>query len=376
MKPFSSSNTQRFAWLTVGYLALTICAVAVNYSFIAYLEFERLQPQSYYLIDAYYYYHLGNVIVEAINTGRPFWDTILFYTPNYSSVGVVTVSTLMSFVLGNLFLINILFCIVYLLITYRMLQKVSLNKSLFILSFVGLLPYLFIISKESLLVLAYLTLILALYTQSFWERILYFFTFILLSICARPEFILICVISYLLFRVVISKRRWLYFSLLILIALFSPLIAYINNIAFAFQVSAMEVGTGQCNFVVFDVCVELGEYNLNEYVSRFLLYFTFPIKWIIDLISFLFFESFFAYAFVIKFFYFLSTLTILYLLYMLPRLHFDLKKLYFFLVPFVYMGIYSSLFFYQGARQFSVVVMLLAIAFSINVKQKRRFDDI
>jgi len=369
------AKTQTYIILLASLFFLCILSIIVNVSFLKNIDFSLFNEQGEFLIDAYYYFHLAGKIIGDVKNGSGFFDSLIFYSPNNSTIGIVFLSVVITYIVDTIYFINFLFLFAYALLTYLLLKRVELNHILFISAFFALIPYLFIVSKESVLVISYLLLAITVYSDRLTEKIVFFFCFLVLGLLSRPEFVLICIISFFTLLVLSLKYKKSLIIVIICVVVFSPVFEYINLISFAFQRSAIEVGSAQCVFYSIDVCVEKGEMNINEFFSRFILYFTYPIKWSIDLIKFLLNEAFVGYAFTIKLFYFLSSITVSYSVYSLFQCKETCKKKQFLItIPFIYILIYSCVFFYQGSRQFSVAIMLLAISLSIQMKKRENRD--
>ena len=73
--------------------ALFFIAIFINSIFLNEIDFVNILDQSSFKIDAYYYMHLGSVVNNTAQN-RDYLETLISLSPNYSSIGVVFISSI------------------------------------------------------------------------------------------------------------------------------------------------------------------------------------------------------------------------------------------------------------------------------------------
>ncbi|WP_157933895.1 hypothetical protein [Vibrio splendidus] len=336
---------------------------------------STLLEQSEYIIDAYYYMQMGKYIVA---NGLEIGDIFLM-SPNLSTIGVVSFSSAFYWVFGNFYVYNVVIFFVYLFFLNRISNQVKeINVSYISLVFLPLLPYLFIISKEAVMLLSIMCLFLSSISEKTLGKIIYLLSFIVFVLLSRPEFLMIALLSFVTYKLFLEKGRYLLLVLVIFGVYISPVYDFVVATSISFQNSALTLTEAKCNYSIFDVCIRNTSFDLVTYIVRIALFLMIPLKWVIDLLSYLINEEIYDYyALIIKGCYFIGGITFPFILYRVLnkyKYYSSESKILIFL-SVIYIVIYSALLFFQGSRQFAVFLMMLCLIMAFPIKIHKVGND-
>ena len=240
--------------------------------------------QADYIIDAYYYIFLSTQVTEIMSSaGLSLHEASEILSPNDSTNGVVMLSSIVFLLFPDIVLIPFFFLFAYVILLFPFLAYGGSGLKIILILFSGLLPYLFIPSKESFFIIGFLIFLLP-----FKFSISKIFSFFILSLgisimlLARTEAFLIMLLSGValyLFNRKYLLILFLFFAILVYVYFLRD-IAYIT--ALAFQTSAESSGTSFCNVGFINTCIT--DKNTMElvFIQRILTIILLPAKWIYD----------------------------------------------------------------------------------------------
>ena len=240
--------------------------------------------QSDYIVDGYYYIFLSEQVREMISTGGiSALEAVKLVSPNSSSNGIILLSSLTSFLYSDIEFIPFIFLTIYIVLLLPQLQQSRSSLAMIMILFSGLLPYLFIPSKESFFLIGFLLLLIPIQT-----RISKFFAYpigilaIVIMLLARSEALFILIIATFVYYLYKQK---LLFSLFI-ISFTCVYFLYFRDLAYAaalaFQLSAESSGTMFCNVGFLDICITDKKSLEITFLQRILTVTLLPFKWIYD----------------------------------------------------------------------------------------------
>jgi hypothetical protein len=234
--------------------------------------------QENYVIDGYYYYYLGQSAVTMARADHiSLFDAAAQLRPNAGSTGVVYLNALLCRVFPSIYFVSLALLTAYWATFSLLLRTKRVSSAILLISFGGLMPYLFIPSKEAFLVLGILLAVLAQLDRRF---ILAGVFGVVLIYLARPDAAYILLLSCVLAS--LHRRRWLTASLLV--AGVASYFWWLRPVAYLFaeveQSQAFMTNTGFCNLGPLSVCV--GSSGMQEviYLERLLSLMGLPLKWI------------------------------------------------------------------------------------------------
>jgi hypothetical protein len=264
----------------ISFICTVFVAFATHIAFLNNIASFDSDFQESYITDGYYYIHLGEQATRLTGSAlSSLSDAVESLRPNVSSYGIVYLSALLAYVYPSRTALPVFFIITYFAIFYVMLANGYSWSGLLFLPYTGLLPNLFIPTKESFFLIGFLLLLLAQFGRKYWLSAL---AGVLLMYLARSDglILLATATAIWLFR----KNKLLLLSLMgVAVAgyiIFARDLMF--SLATAFQLSADDVGTGFCNVGPLSICLDsLGSAEFI-YVQRVLTLLLFPIKWVID----------------------------------------------------------------------------------------------
>jgi hypothetical protein len=264
--------------LVLTFAAAAMLAVLTITAFLH--EIPRLSSgtQEDYIIDGYYYYFLGQSAVTMTRAEQiSLLDAATQLQPNPESAGVVYLNALLCRVLPSVYCVSFVLLTAYWIVLSLLLNTKRVSSAILFMPFSGLMPYLFIPSKEAFLVLGILLVVLAYLDRRFIPAGVFGVVLIYL---ARPDaayfLLLSCVLAPL------YRRRRLMASLLL-----AGVVVYfwwLRPAAFLFaeleQGQAFISNSGFCNLGPLSVC--MGSSGMQEvvYIQRLLSLGGLPLKWI------------------------------------------------------------------------------------------------
>lgn len=259
-------------------------SMTLNILYIQQIGSEFSQgDSSYYLLDTYYYWHLGSVI-NSISSNDSNFERAFDIAPTTNSTGVVAVASFLNFSPAIIYAIPILFLFIYLYLFDVKKTNVSLKILMVIAILVGTAPLPFLVSKESLL---YVGIILI--ARNAWSHL---FIFRFFGIAVGLVFVAIGryeVLGFLLISYVLSITSPKIKIVLFVIGAIATTI-YFNDL-YAISLISENVSIRQgiefCGGYTNTACLTSGASLTTVLTTRFLLSILLPLKWLFSL-----FESF------------------------------------------------------------------------------------
>lgn len=322
--------------------------------------------QSTYIIDGYYYQYLGERTVHlAQSKGISVYEAAREFSPNESSAGVVFLSALVSSLLPYRELLPLLFLVIFFVLIGLLHAVGRATPSLLFLPLSGLLPYLFITSKEAFFVMGFLMLLLGYLRR--WLLPLALLGGAMMYL-ARQEGFYILLCAWLIWMC--SVRRWT-----LLVAIGTILIFYFLRfreplfaISSLFQTLSDDADTSFCKSGPFSVCVDSLAGAETIYLQRVVTLVGLPFKWLMDAGAAVIGMTTWP-GFVIR----LALVVHItwgwwVLRHRVPLPDERLRKvvrisLWFFVA---YCAVYGSLFYFQSTRQVVLATTILFISLSLN----------
>jgi hypothetical protein len=266
-------------------IALTcLFSIVLNILYIQQIGNEFSQgDSSYYLLDAYYYWHLGSVI-NSISSNDSYFERAFNIAPTTNSTGVVTVASFLNISPLIIYVIPVLFLFIYLYLFDVKNNRASLKPLMVIAILVGTAPLPFLVSKESLLYVGILLIARYAWSDSFVIRFCGIAAGLVLVAIGRYEVLGFLLISYIL-SIAGSKIK----IVLFMIGAIATTI-YFNDL-YAISLISENVSIGQgiefCGGYTNSACLTSGASLTTVLATRFLLSILLPLKWVFAL-----FESF------------------------------------------------------------------------------------
>jgi len=344
-------------------LALYVIAIYVNYIFLESIDFNNIVHQPDYLIDAYMYMDLGNII-HSFSDNTSLFESILSVTPNNSSIGVVAISSFMAALQLPFVLYPLVFIIVYSLLVIKIYNRGVVSNRVFFI-FIPLLPYLFITSKESILLIAGLFFLLAISEVGKARKGLFYFITLLFILSSRPETLFIIVLSQVMYYC-FANRKWLFILLFVALFFYYELDHFVNEIAYSFQEKQLGK-VGQCSYFGISVCLERENFDFLVYLKRLFLFLLIPFKYVASFVYFVNLDSNVLHVFILRLINLITcfayiALAIHFVRYF-KKLSIVQKRMFYF--SMAYLIVYGTIFFYQGSRHMNVSITVLLLIFSL-----------
>jgi hypothetical protein len=348
--------------------ALFFIAIFINSIFLNEIDFVNILDQSSFKIDAYYYMHLGSVVNNTAQN-RDYLETLISLSPNYSSIGVVFISSIIDKLNIPYILYPLIFFILYAALLIKLYTEKILSKEAWLV-LVPLISYIFIVSKEAILLTSAMFFLLAYHEPAKIKRYFLYLVFYVLIIFSRPEALLIIILSQMLYRVIYKRQFAVLFLFLFLFAVLSIVMdfhKYINQTAFLFQEKIHLKELAQCNYFGINICVKDDTFDITVFITRLIFYIFLPIKWVLDFLFYFNNSVYESHVLIIRFVnmfnFILYSLLSIYFLKRRGLLSNLQKKILLFGIS--YIGIYSTIFFFQGSRQMIVFTNILLLAFLV-----------
>ena len=234
--------------------------------------------QENYVIDGYYYYYLGQSAVTMAQTDQvSLLEAATELRPNVESTGAVYLSALLARILPSIYLVALALLTAYWVAFALLLNTRRVSSTILLLPLSGLMPYVFIPSKEAFLVLGILLTILAYLDRRF---LILGAAGVVLVYLARPDAAYVLLLSC--FLASLDRFRWLLAGVLLsgVAAYFWWLRPAASLFAGFEQSQAFMMNTGFCNLGPFSVCVGADRLSEVVYVERILSLLGLPFKWI------------------------------------------------------------------------------------------------
>lgn len=320
---------------------------------------NNLQQSDFY-IDALYYYYLGDQIKDMVSTSKvSLLEALISESPNRSTIGVIFLSTIISYLFHSVIQVNFfLFTIFSILIIHLRKKKILRRYSeLFLIS--GLIPYLFLPSKECFFIMGLLIYLMRHGTAYGWVPTIAGITLMLL---ARPEgaviFIVVISLVYIFQSGSLARLTVVIGSTAIYILLLrEPLIEF----SVLFELSAENAGTRFCNIGPFSLCVSNAGIPELVLIQRIFVNLFLPLDWIRDFVFLVAnsekFEIFEIYIRTASLFHICLLTPATFFLWRLRKT----KMFSLFVFTIVYFSIYSGFLFFQSSRQIIFITTILFI---------------
>jgi len=235
--------------------------------------------QSDYFIDGYYYIYLGKQAIQLAQAADlNIYQASEVLKPNESSVGIVFLSALTYILPYSLYVIPLLLLTVYITFLYLFIKSGRFSDSVLFLPFSGLLPYLFIPTKETFFLLGFLMVVLAYVKRRFLSIGL---MGLLLMYMARSEAFYLMLASTFLWYAREKSRAFFYVLIIIFCSVyFSFFRELLFQKATAFQIQAHLANTAFCNIGPLSFCIdEIGDVEWF-YFNRVLAIILLPFQWL------------------------------------------------------------------------------------------------
>lgn len=348
-----------------------VISIAIFQTYLFQVEISKTPSinQSDFLIDAFYYVHLGEDISRNFTGGLSgFLSEIYQRAPTSTSSGVIFVNAIYGLLFDSVYIKVAIHSTLFAAIIYCLLPNRQKGRSLFfIFLFGGLLSYIFLPSKESLLLIAFALMLSGLSKDS----LSLFFLALLTFVIARPEALIFLVAGGVLIRCMTVIRALIcgiciaaiYFlldvrSLLFEVAVFQQSMALTYSPSF------------QCSIAGFNVCFSEVAGFEKVMVTRLFVALALPIKWFYDLFAYFIigdivpYELFIKLAQALPFIFLVVKWRVFFIFIRHPRFRF------FFLFAFLYVAGYLGIVFSQPSRPLSTALTLALLAYFFI-----KFDD-
>jgi hypothetical protein len=349
-------------------MSAIVVASAINLIFLFEIKNLESGVQDEYLIDGYFYLHLGQEALRLANRdGMSIYAAADSLRPNISSSGIVFLSSLTSAVIPWPWLVPTFFACVYTALVVVLSRTYRLEKNFYLLFFSGLLPYLYIPTKEAFFTIG-LMLVLVCIRRS--ARIALLPVAAGIMYLARPEAFFILAAS---FTAYVLLRRWSRAKLVLLMAAavgiyWIVLREMVADTSRLFQLTAETAETGFCNVGPLSVCVPDSGAAEYIYMQRLLSLLGLPFKWLSDIFELLSDDTLSPSAWILRLALGMQLVAIGIALRQRIRSGRPLDTIQVVLLIFalLYISIYSTVLYYQVTRQalLALHIVLLALLLS------------
>jgi hypothetical protein len=370
---FSFESRILFFWVS----AILVSSV-INFIFLSEINSLASGIQNQYLIDGYYYLHLGQeAMLIADRDGVSLYKAAESIRPNISSSGIVFLSSLTSSIVPWPWLVPAFFACIYAALVVALSRSYRIESNFYLLFFSGLVPYLYIPTKEAFFTIG-LILALVCIRRSALMILLPLAAGIMYQ--ARPEALFILaasVTAYLLLR------RWSRMKLVLLLVLvlgiyWTVLREMVAATSILFQLAAETVDAGFCKVGPLSVCLPDGGPAEHIYLQRLLSLLGLPLKWLADIFQLIAGDTMPPSAWILRLAQGMQLVAIGIVLRQRFRSRRPLDTTQVTLLVFacLYISIYSMVLYYQVTRQalLSMHFVLLALLISESPRvRSRRF---
>ena len=362
LKYRSNKHLNSSAYFFIAVFLGGIIGFFVNLSYGESHSPHAISEQSNFFIDALYYVHLGEYLSHQIQDYTQIFPIVSNESPNPATIGAVLFSTILNFIVSSPEKIGILLAINYAILFYKLRKKNILERGSEFFFISGLLPYLYLPSKEAVFFIGVLIFLFSLPKGTFSSA--YVALGLLIMTMGRPEAALIFTIS--LFISYLLKARFvikIIFLIFALCAYIFMLREYMIQTGILFEASAELAGTHFCNIGPLEFCLRSGHFPELVFVQRIFVNFFLPFDWFLDFTWLLQNTSSFTLkVVVIRLSAFLHIwIFVCAIIYLVKYLKGNRSPFLIFIV--IYFITYSSIFFYQSSRQV-MFITLLAFIFS------------
>lgn len=344
---------------------ICLCAsIAVFQTFL--FQAEILQTAQYrqsdFIVDAYYYLHLGEVIADAYIIGpESLFVLVNEFSPTPTSVGIVYINSLYGLIFDSVYAKVLFHSVVFSITIYFSFPPINRLKTLMLVFlFGGLLVYIFLPSKESLILLAFGIFMCFLQHRKVSLLVLS----ILLMAIARPEAVIILCLSYLIY--ICRRPSYLLISVTVFLYLYFGfgLRELLFEVAISHQAMAILYSdTFKCQYGFLNVCLATIDGFELTIINRLLLIGSLPLKWCYDFWMYCVGGTYSGVVFFLKLSQLLPSLYFIFkwkvLLLFIQRDEFRLLLIF----VSLYIGTYMSLIFSQPSRPLSTVITLVLLTF-------------
>jgi hypothetical protein len=363
---------QSTRWITFSFgsrilltlLSAILVSSVINIIFLSEIKSLESGNQSEYLIDGYFYMHLGQEALRiAGRDGMSLYAAADSIRPNISSNGIVFLSSLTSAVVPWPWLVPAFFACIYAVLVVLLSRTYRIERNFYLLFFSGLLPYLYIPTKEAFFTIG-LMLALVCIRRSALMALLPIAAGIMYL--ARPEAFLILVSSstaYVLLRGCGRAKLMLLMAAAIgvyWIAL-REMVAATSSL---FQLAADTAETGFCNVGPLSVCVPDSGAAEYIYMQRLLSLLGLPLKWLADIYQLLADDTLSPSAWILRLALGMQLVVIGIALRQRIRSRRPLDTTQAALLIFagLYISIYSTVLYYQVTRQALLALHIVLLA--------------
>ena len=196
LKYRSNKHLNSSAYFFIAVFLGGIIGFFVNLSYGESHSPYAISEQSNFFIDALYYVHLGEYLSHQIQDYTQIFPIVSNESPNPATIGAVLFSTILNFIVSSPEKIGILLAINYAILFYKLRKKNILERGSEFFFMSGLLPYLYLPSKEAIFFIGVLIFLLSLPKGTFNSA--YAALGLLIMTMGRPEAALIFTISLLI----------------------------------------------------------------------------------------------------------------------------------------------------------------------------------
>lgn len=348
-----------FARIWLWLLLLTIASVLVSI-FKNQIGSTIRAVQGDFIIDAYYYMHLGQSIAQEYSrTNHSLLSLVEAYRPNLSSTGITYVNALYGMVVGGPYIAVAIQSALVIWATALAWPRQTIGSTLKLVVLGGLLPYMLLPSKESFVVVGYVAFLVAWFTRRSW--LLSLFGVALIAV-GRPEAAWLLVTALLLYE--LGRRIGLKLSALI----FTGAYFFVRDSVAAYASFMQELtflyGDFFCQVGPIGVCVDDGLFEVLA-AKRILVSVGLPLKWVVDWLRV--FGGSSAVDVIIK-----TSLVLQLVWIFMVRTRFTKARFrepanrFTLLFITLYSGAFVAVIFFQPSRQIALALCLLLVSLSID----------
>ena len=318
--------------------------------------------QSDFIVDAYYYLHLGEVIADAYITGsESLFVLVNEFSPTPTSFGIIYINAIYGLIFDSVLAKVLFHSIVFAITIYFLFPPINRLKTLMLVFlFGGLFAYIFLPSKESLLLLAFGIFLCFLQHR----KVSLLMLSILLMAIARPEAVIILGVSYLIYICRRPSYLFIFATGFLYLYFGFGLRELLFEVASAQQAMAILYSdTFKCQHGFLNVCLATIDGFELTIINRLLLIGSLPLKWIYDFWIYCFAGTYSGVVFFLKLSQLLPSLYLIFkwkvLLIFIQRDEFKLLMIF----VSLYIGTYMGLIFSQPSRPLSTVITLVLLTY-------------
>jgi hypothetical protein len=373
-----NTRSQISTQINSGLVLLVSCIVILMGPFISSLIDAESRVtinaiQSDFFVDATYYFHLGGEINKlTASESYNLWEAIAELSPNKSTMGIVYFSCAVRLMVDSIQSGALIFStiLVVLMIHLRKTGVLIRYSEFFLIS--GLLPYLYIPSKECLFLIGMLVFLTR---YSIKQSLLPTVIGSLLMFAARPEGFIILFAAIILARVMRARKIIRAALLVAIVGLYFGFIREnLITITTVYEISTAHRQLAFCSIGPINVCVRDAAFFEQVVISRVFVSLFIYVDWLLDFLQFAIAPQNFSNGdALIRIFNVLHLPIFLAAVFGAWRLR-NIDATWTVYFPISYFVVFSGVLFFQGSRQVLFVTVILFLLTRLNPKIIQSFS--